>query len=67
MYVWNDVVDINICMFVYIDIFMLYRNIYVYIDSCSVLSINEYTPFEKYHFKQYLNEHKNYFQNVEYI
>jgi len=24
-----------------------------------VLSINEYTPFEKYNFKQYLNEHKN--------
>ena len=33
----------------------------------TVLSINEYTPFEKYHIKQYLNEHKNNFQNVEYI
>ena len=25
----------------------------------TALSINEYTPFEKYHFKQYLNKHKN--------
>ncbi len=32
---------------------------------CTVLSINEYTPFEKYNFKQYLNEHKNHFQNVD--
>ncbi len=24
----------------------------------TVLSVNEYTPFEKYNFKQYLNEHK---------
>ncbi len=31
----------------------------------TVLSVNEYTPFEKYHFKQYLNEHKNIFQNVD--
>ncbi len=31
----------------------------------SVLSVNEYTPFEKYNFKQYLNEHKNIFQNVD--
>ncbi len=30
----------------------------------TVLSVNEYTPFEK-HFKQYLNEHKNIFQNVD--
>ncbi len=22
-------------------------------------------PFEKYNFKQYLNEHKNHFQNVD--
>ncbi len=35
---------------------------YVYI---LVLSVNEYTPFEKYNFKQYLNEHKNRFQNVD--
>ncbi len=33
--------------------------------SHTVLSVNEYTPFEKYHFKQYLNEHKNHFQNVD--
>ncbi len=26
----------------------------------AVLSVNEYTPFEKYNFKQYLNEHKNF-------
>ncbi len=31
---------------------------------CTVLSVNEYTPFEKYNFKQYFNEHKNIFQNV---
>ncbi len=29
-----------------------------------MLSVNEYTPFEKYN-KQYLNEHKNHFQNVD--
>ncbi len=23
------------------------------------------TPFEKYNFKQYLNEHKSHFQNVD--
>ena len=32
----------------------------------TVLSVNEYTPFEKYHFKQYVNEHRTNFQNVEY-
>ncbi len=31
----------------------------------TVLSVNEYTPFEKYNFKHYLNEHKNHFQNVD--
>ncbi len=31
----------------------------------TVLSVNEYTPFEKYNFKQYLNEHKTHFQNVD--
>ncbi len=31
----------------------------------TVLSVNEYTPFEKYNFKQYLNEHKKHFQNVD--
>ncbi len=31
----------------------------------TVLSVNEYTPFEKLHFKQYLNEHKNFFQNFD--
>ncbi len=30
----------------------------------TVLSVNECT-FEKYNFKQYLNEHKNHFQNVD--
>ncbi len=34
-------------------------------NLCTVLSVNEYTPFEKYNFKQYLNEHKNHFQNVD--
>ncbi len=34
-------------------------------DLYTVLSVNEYTPFEKYNFKQYLNEHKNHFQNVD--
>ncbi len=31
----------------------------------TVLSVNEYTPFEKYNFKQYLNKHKNIVQNVD--
>ncbi len=31
----------------------------------TVLSVNEYTPFEFFFFKQYLNEHKNHFQNVD--
>ncbi len=31
----------------------------------TVLSVNDYTPFEKYNFKQYLNEHKKHFQNVD--
>ncbi len=35
--------------------------VYIY----TVLSVNEYTPFEKYNFKQYLNEHKKHFQNVD--
>ncbi len=39
--------------------------IYIYIYIYIVLSVNEYTPFEKYNFKQYLNEHKNHFQNVD--
>ncbi len=44
---------------------------YLYLCLClqlsiyTVLSVNEYTPFEKYNFKQYLNEHKNHFQNVD--
>ena len=33
----------------------------------TVLSVNEYTPFEKYHFKQYLSEHKDNFQIAEYV
>ncbi len=39
--------------------------IYIYIYIYTVLSVNEYTPFEKYNFKQYLNEHKKHFQNVD--
>ncbi len=39
--------------------------IYIYIYIYTVFSVNEYTPFEKYNFKQYLNEHKNHFQNVD--
>ncbi len=35
------------------------------LNWCTVLSVNEYTPFEKYNFKQYLNEHKKHFQNVD--
>ncbi len=31
----------------------------------TVLSVNEYTPFEKYNFKQYLNEQKFFFQNFD--
>ncbi len=38
-----------------------YQSIVIY----TVLSVNEYTPFEKYNFKQYLNEYKNHFQNVD--
>ncbi len=36
-------------------------NNYIY----TVLSVNEYTPFESNIFKQYLNEHKDIFQNVD--
>ncbi len=43
----------------------IYIYIYIYIYIHTVLSLNEYTPFEKSHFKQYLNEHKNIFQNVD--
>ncbi len=41
----------------------------IYAEHCiyTVLSVNEYTPFEKSNFKQYLNEHKNHFQNVDKI
>ncbi len=42
---------------------ILFVCMHVYV--CTVLSVNEYTPFEKLHFKQYLNEHKNHFQNVD--
>ncbi len=40
---------------------IIYKSIHTY----TVLSVNEYTSFEKYNFKQYLNEHKNHFQNVD--
>ncbi len=43
----------------------VYIYIYIYIYIYTVLSVNEYTPFEEYNFKQYLNEHKNHFQNVD--
>ena len=42
-------------------------NFTMIICTVTVLSVNEHTPFEQYHIKQYLNEHKNYFPNVEYI
>ncbi len=38
-------------------------DILVSVTKYTVLSINEYTPFEKYNFKQYLNE--LHFQNVD--
>ncbi len=64
------------CIYVYIYINII---IYIYIknststivlvtqvsDIYTVLSVNKYTPFEKYNFKQYLNEHKNHFLNVD--
>ncbi len=34
-------------------------------SDLTVLSVNEYTPFEKYNLKQYLTEHKKHFQNVD--
>ncbi len=44
---------------------MLKINTFIHI-LYTVLSVNEYTPFEKYNFQQYLNEHKKiYFQNVD--
>ncbi len=43
----------------------VYLCVHIYIYIYIVLSVNEYTPFEKSHFKQYLNEHKNIFQNVD--
>ncbi len=42
---------------------MIFCDVWAY----TVLSVNEYTPFEKYNFKQYLKEHKNHFQNVDKI
>ncbi len=44
--------------------YILFQDIYI-LYIYTVLSVNEYTPFEKYNFKQYLNEHKNIFQNVD--
>ncbi len=44
---------------------LLYKLVYEVYIRYTVLSVNEYTPFEKYNFKQYLNEHKNHFQNVD--
>ncbi len=44
-------------------VFVFIEILYIYIYT--VLNINEYTPFEKNIFKQYLNEHKNHFQNVD--
>ncbi len=43
----------------------LYYHTFIFKVSSTVLSVNEYTPFEKYNFTQYLNEHKNIFQNVD--
>ncbi len=57
-----------VCMYIYIYIYIyvyIYIYIYIYIYTHTVLIVNEYTPFKKYNFKQYLNEHKNYFQNVD--
>ncbi len=48
-------------MYIKIFIYNVKKNNYIY----TVLSVKEYTPFEKYNFKQYLNEHKKHFQNVD--
>ncbi len=60
-----------VCVYIYIYIYIYTHSlatllyIYIYIYIYTVLSVNEYTPFEKYNFKQYLNEHKTHFQNVD--
>ncbi len=51
----------SICAFINVCSDLSYKKQYTY----TVLSVNEYTPLEKYNFKQYLNEHKNHFQNVD--
>ncbi len=59
VYIIYMCVCIYICVYIYI-----YMYVCVYIYIYIVFSVNEYTPFEKYNFKQYLNEHKL-FQNVD--
>ncbi len=56
MHAWMSYKVVCVCVCVCVCVY-----IYIY----TVLSVNEYTPFEKYNFKQYLNEHKNHFQNVD--
>ncbi len=43
----------------------MHKNIYACVYIYTVLSVNEYTPFNELNFKQYLNEHKTHFQNVD--
>ncbi len=54
---------LNILQYNINTISTLFVDVHIYIYT--VLSVNEYTPFEKYNFKQYLNEHKKHFQNVD--
>ncbi len=55
----------NACIWVCVQFFLYISSMNEWIYIYTVLSVNEYTPFEKYNFKQYLNEHKNIFQNVD--
>ncbi len=52
----------------YLFVHYIHDYLSIHLSICylsTVLSVNEYTPFEKYNFKQYLNENKNHFQNVD--
>ncbi len=55
----------------YDNIYLNLHKLHQHINRGTVLSVNEYTPFEKYNFKLYLNvfkkisQHKNHFQNVD--
>ena len=54
-------VQLSVCRWIYLEniCHLLCHYTTNYQQLATVLSINEYTLFKKYHFKQYLSEHKN--------